>query len=382
MTSWASRDRVRFLGWVDPAAVLGGCDVFALASDREGWPMAVVEAHHRGVPVVATAVGSVPELIEDGSTGVLVAPGDLPAMVRAIGAVRDDPARASAMGEQARAAIVSGWTPSAMARCYERELGVAAPLAGGADVSRHLHPAIRHPRTWTAQRRHPRGLVLMYHSVGAVDVDPWGLFIDPANFADHLATIETSHTPMRLADLARAQSSSTLPSRAVAVTFDDGYLNNLIEALPLLERYEVPATVFVIAGAVGTDREFWWDELEQMITGPARLDGELRLDGTVGPAAPSASRPRDGVVRSEHEGGAYGPVLPGVGPPERTGPAGPRRCVGGRVRLVRLDATGPPRRTGPSAPTSCATSIAIPSSTSAPTPSAIRSCRSCHPRSS
>ena len=53
----------------------------------------------------------------------------------------------------------------------------------------------------------------------------------------------------------------------VALTFDDGYADNLHQALPLLERFDIPATFFITTGGIGSGREFWWDELEQLILG-------------------------------------------------------------------------------------------------------------------
>jgi peptidoglycan/xylan/chitin deacetylase (PgdA/CDA1 family) len=54
----------------------------------------------------------------------------------------------------------------------------------------------------------------------------------------------------------------------VAVTFDDGYRDNLEVAKPLLERHGVPATVFVASGYVEDRREFWWDELARLLRAP------------------------------------------------------------------------------------------------------------------
>jgi peptidoglycan/xylan/chitin deacetylase (PgdA/CDA1 family) len=58
----------------------------------------------------------------------------------------------------------------------------------------------------------------------------------------------------------------------VAVTFDDGYADNLLAAVPVLERHEIPATVFVATGAIGRDREFWWDELARLLLHPGTCD--------------------------------------------------------------------------------------------------------------
>ena len=59
--------------------------------------------------------------------------------------------------------------------------------------------------------------------------------------------------------------NKTLPANAVAVTFDDGYRDNLVHAKPVLARYGVPATLFLATGFIDQDAPFWWDELASMI---------------------------------------------------------------------------------------------------------------------
>jgi peptidoglycan/xylan/chitin deacetylase (PgdA/CDA1 family) len=75
--------------------------------------------------------------------------------------------------------------------------------------------------------------------------------------------------------LAQGLQAGSLPKRAVAVTFDDGYADIADHAMPLLERYQIPATVFVATGYIG--REFWWDELERLVLSPAILPDRLCL---------------------------------------------------------------------------------------------------------
>jgi glycosyltransferase involved in cell wall biosynthesis len=95
--------RVHFLGVrSDIPDLLAACDLFALASDYEGLPVAVIEAMAAGLPVIATKVGGVPELVEDNVTGILVPPRDRGALAGALAAMVRDPARRGLFGACAR----------------------------------------------------------------------------------------------------------------------------------------------------------------------------------------------------------------------------------------------------------------------------------------
>lgn len=92
-------DRVRFLGWrADLAAIYGDLDVLALTSRNEGTPVSIIEAMAAGRPVVATAVGGVPDLVADGVSGLLAPAGDADAVARAILRLLGDPATGERMG--------------------------------------------------------------------------------------------------------------------------------------------------------------------------------------------------------------------------------------------------------------------------------------------
>ncbi len=97
------KDSVHFLGAVEnPADVLAACDVFVLPSLVEGLPLALLEAMRAGKPVVATTVGGVPEAIENGRNGVLVAPGNHAELAAAIDALAAAPLARTRLGEAAR----------------------------------------------------------------------------------------------------------------------------------------------------------------------------------------------------------------------------------------------------------------------------------------
>jgi glycosyltransferase involved in cell wall biosynthesis len=96
-------DRCHFLGHLaDPTSLYHALDVFVMPSDNEGSPNAVLEAMAMAVPVVATSVGGVSDLVRDGQDGLLVARRDLEGLTGAIGALLADRARARSMGRYAR----------------------------------------------------------------------------------------------------------------------------------------------------------------------------------------------------------------------------------------------------------------------------------------
>jgi len=100
--------RVRMPGaWLQPGDILPACDIFVLASRNEGMGRALVEAMALGIPVVASAVGGVPELLEHGRAGLLVPPGDPAALAQAIGHLADDRPFAAALGRAGRARSVA-----------------------------------------------------------------------------------------------------------------------------------------------------------------------------------------------------------------------------------------------------------------------------------
>ena len=114
-------DRVELPGWVDePASVLSGFDVFCLPSRSEGFPLSIVEAMLAALPVVATRVGSVAELVADGRSGLLVERDDVDGLVATLARLRDDPALRSRLGDAGRERARASYTVEHMAGAYER----------------------------------------------------------------------------------------------------------------------------------------------------------------------------------------------------------------------------------------------------------------------
>lgn len=135
--------------------------------------------------------------------------------------------------------------------------------------------ALRRSLRWLRSRFRPRALVLGYHRVADEPHDPFGLCVSPARFEQQLEVLARRARPLPLGELLRAARHGQLPRRGVAVTFDDGYADLLAVADPLLRRHEVPATCFVVTGALG--RELWWDALARFVRAGVRRGHPLRL---------------------------------------------------------------------------------------------------------
>lgn len=88
------------------ARILAETAVFALPTYIDKSPYSILEAMAAGVPVVATDVGAIPEMVPDGVAGILIRPGDHQALARAIGSLLDDEARRRRMGAAARKRVV------------------------------------------------------------------------------------------------------------------------------------------------------------------------------------------------------------------------------------------------------------------------------------
>ncbi len=118
----------------------------------------------------------------------------------------------------------------------------------------------------------------MYHRVIDTAVDPWGVCVSPEKFGEQMQVLAESRGAVGIDGFAGGGRAYRTSGRRLAVTFDDGYADNVAVALPILERHEIPATVFVIGNAVGRTREFWWDALDRAVLAPAVLPGELEIN--------------------------------------------------------------------------------------------------------
>lgn len=105
----------------------------------------------------------------------------------------------------------------------------------------------------------PTGQILLYHRIANVKSDPHLLSVSPDNFYDQLDFLKNNFNIVPLAQIVKWIKEKKFKDRAVAITFDDGYADNLQNALPILKKLGVPATIFVTAGHIDSGTHFYWD---------------------------------------------------------------------------------------------------------------------------
>ncbi|MFM7272760.1 MAG: polysaccharide deacetylase family protein [Gammaproteobacteria bacterium] len=142
-----------------------------------------------------------------------------------------------------------------------RKLAKRAVMGVASVAGRHSRPSSR-PLLW----------VLMYHRViphaqAFAEGEEPGMYVTPETFARHLEWIRECMPVVRLKDwCAQAAAGGSLAPKACAITFDDGWRDNLVHALPALQAQRMPATIFVVSGLAGANRPFWPNRVARLLT--------------------------------------------------------------------------------------------------------------------
>lgn len=172
--------------------------------------------------------------------------------------------RASPARHQRPAAATAGWASDAAGL---HDMSIAGLAKFRATVRKY----------WPRAR--PLALILLYHRVAEPATDPQLLSVAQERFARQMACLARHYEVVSLQELVRriGRNAAAGP-RLAAVTFDDGYADNLSNAKSILESCKVPATVFVSTGFLENRSECWWDELEDLLLYPSSLPGCLQLE--------------------------------------------------------------------------------------------------------
>ena len=118
-----------------------------------------------------------------------------------------------------------------------------------------------------------RVLTLYYHRTNIPQLDYNLLCVSPIKFRQQMLYLKRNYQIVCFED-----DWDDLDLDAVSITFDDGYLDNLKYAVPVLEELEVPATIFVSTGMLEQKKEFWWDELERLLFVGEDIPREFQLE--------------------------------------------------------------------------------------------------------
>lgn len=135
-------------------------------------------------------------------------------------------------------------------------------------------------RLWRSSLNYllPHEAILVYHRIADVSCDPHQLCVSPHNFREHLQYLRSRYSVVPLSEIVHDLKAGTLTTGKVAITFDDGYADNLFNALPILEEFKVPATVFITTGNTESRQDFYWDtETPTEDRGRPMTIGEVRL---------------------------------------------------------------------------------------------------------
>ena len=111
-------------------------------------------------------------------------------------------------------------------------------------------------------RRTPAFPILTYHRVND-DADPFFSALPTAVFERQMRHVARNYRVLPVEELVERLERGGLPRNALAITFDDGYRDNLTHAAPILARLGLPATIFLATGFIGTAEVPWFDRLAQ-----------------------------------------------------------------------------------------------------------------------
>jgi len=148
-------------------------------------------------------------------------------------------------------------------------------------IKKYLNQAISlvGPHKWA--HKEPTLLILMYHRV-LPKSDPRylteqpGMLVTPESLELHLETLKQFFEPIHLHEwLRRKKNNLPLAERSVAITFDDGWADNYEHAFPLLKKYDMPATIFLVSNLIDTNKTFWPERLSSLINSIAQQDINL-----------------------------------------------------------------------------------------------------------
>ncbi len=107
-----------------------------------------------------------------------------------------------------------------------------------------------------------KAAILLYHRIDRSARDRWHLCVSPENFASQLDRLVRRFRPIPFRDLVESVRDGRVGHRSLALTFDDGYQDNVTNAMPRLKESGVPASFFISGDGAAANGTFWWERLD------------------------------------------------------------------------------------------------------------------------
>ena len=132
-------------------------------------------------------------------------------------------------------------------------------------INRFLYESFYKPQRFIANIFDEPALILIYHRVTELDFDPQLLAVKPDNFYKQVKYLKENYNLVSVNEFSSLISSNKKFSRGtILLSFDDGYYDNLQEAVPVLESLSAQSLFYLSTGLLNTNEETWWDQLERI----------------------------------------------------------------------------------------------------------------------
>jgi glycosyltransferase involved in cell wall biosynthesis/peptidoglycan/xylan/chitin deacetylase (PgdA/CDA1 family) len=273
--------RIELMGArTDIAHQLQLTDAYVLCTEREGLPISLVEAMATERPTIVSAVGGIPALIKHEVNGYLLdqlSPVQLADLIRRI---RRRPDEALKIARQGR---IDARKQFNLRETIQQYMDVFDQVAHPTPKVKVMTPRVKQSaysmicRTkfdgWLRGRNRDRLVILGYHGIvpDQWNATPSWLMLRASDFTSQMRFLKDHYDVVPIAEAARRiVSHEPFDGPTACVTLDDGYLNNMTVAAPILERMAIPATIYLATGMVGTDQIHWTARLEQAMFRSAR----------------------------------------------------------------------------------------------------------------
>lgn len=179
----------------------------------------------------------------------------------------------AANGGEGAASSAASWIRQTAAGCY---FHLGLPSVAQAVVRKyHISDPGDGRRRW-ARRSGASGRILYYHRVNDEGDSFWPA-TPTAQFEQEMRFIARHYKVVSLPDLLEGLAEDS-PAALVAITFDDGYVDNYLNAFPILQRYGLPATIFLATGSIDSGEPLWFDELAAALQTTARESIDVEID--------------------------------------------------------------------------------------------------------